>query len=70
MREEGDRMRAKHIQSRIGQTDEALFEESGLGRLADFSLVKVGNPPPAGSFAKVELTGYDGENALGRVVNV
>jgi len=44
---------------------EALFEDTGLGRLADFTLVKIDTPPPGGTFAKVRLTGYDGENALG-----
>ena len=48
--------------------DEALFEETGLGRLPDFTLVAVDNPPAAGSFAKVEITGYHNQNATGRVV--
>ncbi len=69
LRTEGETVRRAHIESRIGQIDEALFEETGLGRLSDFTLVSVDNPPPAGSFAKVELTGYEGGNAKGRVVN-
>ena len=69
LREEGAAIKKTHIQNRIGQQDVALFEETGLGRLPDFTLVSVDNPPPAGSFAKVELTGYEGGNAKGRVVN-
>jgi len=69
LRAEGDKVRRSHIQNRIGELDEALFEETGLGRLADFTLVSVGNPPSAGSFAKVQLTGYESGNAKGRVVN-
>jgi len=69
LREEGLRERRAHIESRIGQTDLALFEETGLGRLADFTLVAVDHPPAAGSFAKVQLTGYEDPNAKGRVVN-
>ncbi len=69
LREEGELEKRAHIEARAGQQDEALFEETGLGRLPDFTLVAVDNPPPAGSFAKVELTGYEGGNAKGRVVN-
>ena len=65
LREEGARVRTAHIRSRTGQTDQALFEETGLGRLSDFTLVKVDNPPKSGSFADVTLTGYEGEQALG-----
>ena len=67
LREAGNKAKQAHIKARIGQEDMALFEETGLGRLSDFTLIKVGNPAPAGSFAKVELTGYDGEYAMGRL---
>ncbi len=65
LRDAGDAVRRSHIESRIGHIDEALFEATELGRLPDFTLVKVSSPPEAGSFAKVKLTGYDGENAIG-----
>ncbi len=68
LRAEGEAVREAHILGRIGQMDEALFEGTGLGRLPDFTLVSVDNPPAAGSFAKVELTGYESGNAKGRVV--
>ena len=68
LREEGARVKAAHINSRIGQKDEALFEETGLGRLADFTLVKVDNPPKAGSLAPIQITGIDGDTALGHLV--
>ena len=68
LREEGARIKAAHLTSRIGQKDEALFEETGLGRLPDFTLVKVDNPPKAGSLAFVEITGIDGDAALGHLV--
>ncbi len=68
LREEGERVKAAHITSRIGQKGEALFEETGLGRLADFTLVKVDNPPKAGSLAFVEITAIDGDTALGHLV--
>ena len=65
LRGEGQRVKAKHLKSRIGQTDIALFEETGLGRLPDFTLVKLDNPPKAGSLAKVKINSSDNEQALG-----
>ena len=51
LREEGAAVKTAHLTSRIGDTDVALFEETGLGRLPDFTFVKVDNPPKAGSLA-------------------
>ena len=68
LREEGKRVRARHLKSRIGDTDTALFEETGLGRLPDFTLVKLDNPPKAGSLAKIRITSSDGEHALGNLI--
>ena len=65
LRAEGDKVRAAHLASRIGQTGLALFEETGLGRLADFTLVTVDNPPKSGSLAKVKITAADSETAIG-----
>jgi len=65
LRETGEAENRAHIENRRGQIDAALFEETGLGRLPDFTLVKVDNPPAAGSFAKVQITGYDGGNGIG-----
>ena len=68
LREEGARVKAAHLKSRIGQHDMALFEETGLGRLPDFTLVKLDNPPKAGSLAKVKINASDNEQALGVLV--
>ncbi|WP_371396377.1 tRNA (N(6)-L-threonylcarbamoyladenosine(37)-C(2))-methylthiotransferase MtaB [Fretibacter rubidus] len=67
LRAEGEAVKAAHLQSRIGDIDTALFEETGLGRLPDFTLVKVDNPPAAGQFGRVKITDSDGEYALGRI---
>ena len=67
LRDEGARVRAAHLASRIGDVDTALFEESGLGRLPDFSMVRVDNPPPAGSLARIEVLGADGKELQGRL---
>lgn len=68
LREAGAQAQAAHYQSRIGQTDTALFEDSGLGRLPDFSLVKVDNPPEGGSLASVRLTGQTQDHLIGHVL--
>jgi len=63
LREEGQRVKSAHLESRIGDIDTALFEAGGLGRLPDFTLVKVDNPPKAGQLARVKLISHDGEFA-------
>ena len=65
LRREGARVKAAHLASRVGGVDTALFEEGGIGRLPDFTRVKVDNPPKAGQFAKVKLTAHDGESVTG-----
>jgi len=68
LRDAGAAEKAAHLQSRIGTTDEALFEETGLGRLPDFSLVKVDKPAAAGSLAKVRITDATSEHLIGQVI--
>jgi len=70
LRQEGDRAKIAHLVSRIGTTDMALFEEAApgktrLGRLPDFTLVKVDNPPKAGSLHKVTVTAHKDMQAIG-----
>ena len=65
LREAGAIMKAAHLKSRIGDTDTALFEETGYGRLPDFSLIKVDNPPAASTMHTVRITGSDGDYLLG-----
>lgn len=65
LRNIGDAVRTAHLSTRTGHTDIALFEETGLGRLPDFTLVRVDNPPKSGSLATVTLTGHDGTHATG-----
>jgi threonylcarbamoyladenosine tRNA methylthiotransferase MtaB len=65
LRQAGAEVKAAHLSQRIGQTDMALFEETGLGRLPDFSLIKLDNPPAASSLRAVKITGSDGDYLLG-----
>jgi len=65
LREASAKTKAAHLKSRIGGRDMALFEETGLGRLPDFSLIKLGNPPAASTLERVKITGSNGEHLLG-----
>ena len=68
LREEGARVRAEHLDGWIGESNIALFEADGTGRLPDFTRVKVDSPPKAGQFGKVILTGHDGDIATGSLI--
>lgn len=68
LREESARIKSEHLKTRIGSREVALFEETGLGRLPDFSLVKVDRPPKSGSLAKVEITGSTSEHLTGALI--
>ena len=70
LREEGVRVKAQHLKTRIGESDIALFEETGLGRLPDFSLIKLeaetlDTPPKSGSLVNVNITGATEEHLIG-----
>ncbi|MGB0906141.1 MAG: tRNA (N(6)-L-threonylcarbamoyladenosine(37)-C(2))-methylthiotransferase MtaB [Maricaulaceae bacterium] len=69
LRQAGEVERRKHLDTKIGQTDIALFENDGLGRLPDFTRVKVDNPPKSGSFARVEIIAHDGEFVIGKLID-
>ncbi len=65
LREEGARVKAAHLASRVGDEGVALFEEGGAGRLPDFSLIRVDNPPPAGSLRKVRVIDATADHLIG-----
>ena len=66
LREEGQAAKARHLASRVGELDQALFEETGQGRLPDFSLIRVDNPPSAGSIVPVSVIGAADDHLIGR----
>ena len=77
LREQGAAMKAAHLSSRIGNEDTALFEETGLGRLPDFSLIKLDNPPLKTNLGninlvskmhRVKITGSDGDTLVGQLI--
>ena len=69
LREAGAEAKAVHLRSRMDDTDIALFEGTGseirLGRLPDFSLIRVDNPPAAGSLAEITVIGAGGDHLIG-----
>jgi len=68
LREAGASERTRHIAARIDDTDIALFEETGLGRLPDFTLVEIANSPPGGTLAKIRITGQSADYATGELI--
>ncbi len=68
LRDQGATIKAAHLRLRIGSKDTALFEETGFGRLPDFTLVKVDNPPKSGSLAQVQITDANHEHAIGTLI--
>ena len=68
LREQGELVKLMHLKSRIGTKDFALFEETGYGRLPDFTLVKVDNPPKAGTIEKVHITGIESNKTIGILI--
>ena len=68
LRAAGDAARARHFRNRAGQTDMALVEKDGFGRLADFTPVTF-TPcgARAGELRRLTLTGYDDENMNGTI---
>ncbi len=69
LREETAKIKRNHLKSRIGQTDTALFEETGLGRLPDFSLIRVDNPSKSGSLTDVKIIDSNDDNLIGHLIN-
>lgn len=69
LRREGERVKSAHLSRCIGKEALALFEETGLGRLTDFTLVAVDNPPKSGSLARIKITGHTQDHATGHLID-
>lgn len=65
LRDAGTAAKAAHLLSRVGDVDIALFEDTGQGRLPDFSLIRVDNPPPAGSLGRVTVISVQDDHLIG-----
>ena len=56
---------AAHLGAQVGRTGRVLVERGGIGRLPDFTRVRVADLPP-GRLADVRVTGTDGRVLLAR----
>jgi threonylcarbamoyladenosine tRNA methylthiotransferase MtaB len=65
LREVGARQMRAHLVGKVGQTFDVLTERGGIGRLADFTRVRVAGLEP-GRLARVTITGHDGAMLEGR----
>lgn len=76
VKERAARLRAKsdkawlaHLQSLVGRQFKALVEKNGIGRVEDFTPLKLGSNADAGTILTVFSTGHDGDMLIGEVTS-
>ncbi len=70
LRAAGDAAQARHLDRQVGRVVEALIEQPGRARAADFTEIAfeasaAGGPAPIGALVPLRITGHDGRRALG-----
>jgi threonylcarbamoyladenosine tRNA methylthiotransferase MtaB len=65
LREKGDRMLARHLESRIGSEVELLMEREHLGRTPGFVELELGRPAKPGELLRARVTASDGKRLRG-----
>jgi threonylcarbamoyladenosine tRNA methylthiotransferase MtaB len=65
LRAAGTAALARHLASRIGHEEMLLTERGGIGRLDDFTPVRIGEGFEPGSLLRFRITGQDGTHLLG-----
>ena len=70
LRSAGDAARARHFAKRVGDTDIALIEKPGFGRLSDFTPVNIDGEMEAGALLNVTLTGYGDDAMAGTLTGI
>jgi threonylcarbamoyladenosine tRNA methylthiotransferase MtaB len=60
LREEGRRRLGHHLAARVGLRGEVLAERGGIGRLPDFTAVRLPDDAVPGRFMSVTIDGHDG----------
>ena len=65
LRAKGDAMLAARYQAMIGLRREVLMERNGIGRTDCFAPVRPDIPPPAGTFATVDIIGLTDGHLIG-----
>lgn len=68
LRAAGAEALARHLASRLGYDGMLLVERGGIGRLDDFTPVRIGEGFEPGSLMRFRITGQDGTHLLGEPV--
>ena len=67
LREAGAAALVRHLERQTGRRIEALVEEPGRARAADFTEIAFAGPAPVGAITPLRIVGHDGRRALGEV---
>jgi threonylcarbamoyladenosine tRNA methylthiotransferase MtaB len=68
LRAAGAAERARFLASRVGTTAQALFEADGRAHTEHFAPLRLHSlAPPAGTLARLRVTGSDGTTLLGEL---
>jgi threonylcarbamoyladenosine tRNA methylthiotransferase MtaB len=65
LRAAGDAALARHLARQVGRVVEALIEQPGRARAADFTEIGFDGEAPVGALVRLRLTGHDGRRASG-----
>lgn len=68
LRSAGASALGRHLASRVGYEGMLLAERGGIGRLDDFTPVRIGDNFEPGSLTRFRITGHDGTHLLGEPV--
>ncbi len=71
LRDLGAKQLAKHLDRHVGRTAQILIEKKNMGRLADFSLLRVQDAQTArpGALLDVAITSHDGHCLTGHLIS-
>ncbi|MYH60052.1 MAG: tRNA (N(6)-L-threonylcarbamoyladenosine(37)-C(2))-methylthiotransferase MtaB [Boseongicola sp. SB0675_bin_26] len=59
----------RHLDAQIGETRTVLTESPTMGRTGQFAEVRLSSPQPEGALIEAKVTGHDGRELAGDVVN-
>ncbi|MCA1952208.1 MAG: tRNA (N(6)-L-threonylcarbamoyladenosine(37)-C(2))-methylthiotransferase MtaB [Hyphomicrobiales bacterium] len=65
LRAAGEAALRRHLDARVGSAGMALVERDGLGRLDDFTPVRIAGAAEPGSLVPIRITGHDGRVLVG-----
>ena len=68
LRAAGDAAAARFLAARVGADDEVLVEYDDRGRTAQFAEIRLDRPAPAGTLARVRVTGVEDQHLIGTLI--